>query len=102
MRKGNGKAAEFRCLQGILIGVLLCFLLGEKVCAESSRNDRQAETQYYVVRKGDCLWHIAERQMGDGRRWQELYERNRKSIGGNPDLILPGEKLEIPEDKQRD
>lgn len=278
MRKGNGKTAEFRCWQGFLIGVLLCFLLGEKVCAESSRNDRQAEaeeivrlyyeahsegdiqtinrlfgeedqkrnimilackecgveeytvlqmdvyplnqdpdawlfivtyelrvkdieaglpgieslevysvgeslymrgenasddpyieqiasitnkeevinqfaecnqqfaeavmenerfwkwaeelqekmaamakepltekageggdtqkkeaeTQYYVVRKGDCLWRIAERQMGDSRRWKELYERNRKSIGGNPDLILPGEKLEIPGDKQGD
>lgn len=61
-----------------------------------------AETQYYVVRKGDCLWRIAERQMGDGRRWRELYERNRKSIGGNPNLILPGEKLEIPGDKQGD
>lgn len=62
----------------------------------------QAETQYYVVRKGDCLWRIAERQMGDGRRWQELYERNSKSIGGNPNLILLGEKLEIPGDKQGD
>ena len=278
MRKGNGKTVEFRCLQGFLIGVLLCFLLGAKVCAESSRNDRQAEaeelvrlyyeacsegdiqainrffeeesrdrnikilackecgveeytglqmdvyplgqdsdawlfivtyelrvkdietglpgiellevysageslylrgenasddpyieqiasitnkeevinqvvecdrqfaeavmenerfwkwaeelqekmlamakeplaekveeggdtqkeeeeTQYYVVRKGDCLWRIAERQLGDGRRWQELYERNRKSIGGNPDLILPGEKLEISGAKQGD
>lgn len=277
MQKGNGKTAEYRCWQGFLIGVLLCFLLGEKVCAESSRNDRQAEaeeivrlyyeacsegdvqavnrffeeesqdrnikilagkecgveeytvlqmdvyplnqdpdawlfivtyelrvkdietglpgieslevysageslylreesasddpyieqitsilseenvinqfvechqqfaavvmdnaqfwkwtkelqkkraamtkepltessgegdprreeaeTQYYVVRKGDCLWRIAERQMGDGRCWRELYERNRESIGGNPDLILPGEKLEIPGDKQGD
>lgn len=76
--------------------------LAEKVEEGGDTQKEEAETQYYVVRKGDCLWRIAERQMGDGRRWQELYERNRKSIGGNPDLILPGEKLEIPGAKQGD
>lgn len=76
--------------------------LAEKVEEGGDTQKEEAETQYYVVRKGDCLWRIAERQMGDGRRWQELYERNRKSIGGNPDLILPGEKLEIPGVKQGD
>ncbi|MDE6675012.1 MAG: LysM peptidoglycan-binding domain-containing protein [Acetatifactor sp.] len=74
----------------------------EESSREGDTRREEAETQYYVVRKGDCLWRIAERQMGDGRRWQELYERNRKSIGGNPDLILPGEKLEIPGAKQGD
>lgn len=64
-------------------------------------HQEEVETQYYVVKKGDCLWHIAEQQMGDGRYWRELYERNRKSIGGNPDLIMPGEKLEIPRGGQQ-
>lgn len=76
--------------------------LAEKAGEGGDTQQEGAETQYYVVRKGDCLWRIAERQMGDGRRWQELYERNSKSIGGNPNLILPGEKLEIPGDKQGD
>ena len=76
--------------------------LTEKAGEGGDTHQEEAETQYYVVGKGDCLWRIAERQMGDGRRWKELYERNRKSIGANPDLILPGEKLEIPGDKQGD
>lgn len=50
------------------------------------------ETVYYV-QKGDCLWYIAEKFMGDGRRWTEVYERNRAQIGANPSLIYEGMAL---------
>ena len=44
---------------------------------------------------GDCLWHIAELRLGDGRKWTELYEWNREAIGENPDLILVGTELRL-------
>ena len=49
----------------------------------------------YVVQKGDCLWSIAEKELGDGFRWKEIYELNRESIA-DPSLIYPGQELRMP------
>ena len=46
-----------------------------------------------VVQEGDSLWGIAEKYLGDGRKYRIIYDRNRAVIGDNPDLILPGTKL---------
>ncbi|GAA3774538.1 LysM peptidoglycan-binding domain-containing protein [Streptomyces chiangmaiensis] len=51
----------------------------------SSRGD-------YTVRSGDTLSGIAERH---GTTWERLYARNRAVIGGDPDLIVPGQRLEL-------
>ncbi|MEU6219793.1 transglycosylase family protein [Streptomyces sp. NPDC047022] len=51
----------------------------------SSRGD-------YTVREGDTLSEIAERH---GTTWQELYARNKAVIGGDPDLIMPGQRLDL-------
>ncbi|HEX5088059.1 MAG TPA: LysM peptidoglycan-binding domain-containing protein [Nocardioides sp.] len=59
-----------------------------------------------VVRPGDSLWALAERDLGgatsDQRvddRWQAIYHRNRGVIGPDPDLIHPGQVLEIPQEQ---
>ena len=54
------------------------------------------ETKTYVVKNGDSLSEIAQREMGDGDRWKELYEANKAAIGDDPDLIHPGLELTIP------
>lgn len=54
------------------------------------------ETKTYVVKSGDSLSEIAQREMGDGDRWKELYEANKGAIGDDPDLIHPGTELTIP------
>ena len=54
------------------------------------------DTKTYVVKKGDSLSEIAQREMGDGDRWKELYEANKDAVGDNPDLIQPGTELTIP------
>ncbi len=46
-----------------------------------------------VVQEGDSLWGIAEKYLGDGRKYRIIYDRNRAVIGDNPDLILPGTEL---------
>ena len=48
------------------------------------------------VVQGDTLGDIADRYLGDEARWRELYELNRTIIGGNPDLIIPGQELRLP------
>ncbi len=47
----------------------------------------------YVVKKGDTLWAIARRFLGDGRRYKEIAAA---SGVRNPNLIFPGQKLRIP------
>lgn len=44
----------------------------------------------YTVRPGDTLSSIA------GAGWQALYQLNRSLLGGNPNLIYPGQVLHLP------
>lgn len=50
----------------------------------------------YTVVSGDCLWDIAAAQLGNPTRWPEIYELNRGVIGGNPNLIYPGQVYTLP------
>jgi len=50
----------------------------------------------YTVKPGDSLWRIAQRELGNGNRWTEIYNLNKKVIGNNPSLIRPGQKLILP------
>lgn len=50
----------------------------------------------HTVVSGDTLWDIAGDELGDHTRWPEIYELNKGTIGGNPDLILPGQVLTLP------
>ena len=53
-------------------------------------------TRTYTVKSGDTLSGIAESEMGDAKRWPELYAANKDAVGKNPDLIHPGLELKIP------
>jgi hypothetical protein len=53
---------------------------------------RGASRGDYTVRSGDTLSGIAERH---GIDWRELYARNKAVIGGDPDLIVPGQRLAL-------
>ena len=48
----------------------------------------------YTVKPGDTLSGIAASAHLKGG-WQELYQENRSTVGGNPDLIFPGQRLEV-------
>lgn len=61
----------------------------------------------YTVKSGDCLWNIAQAQLGKGSRWKEIYNANKdiiekeakrrgKSSSNNGSLIWPGTVLSIP------
>ncbi|MET9700703.1 transglycosylase family protein [Streptomyces sp. NPDC006529] len=48
----------------------------------------------YVVAPGDSLSEIARGQHVEGG-WQALYETNRATVGADPDLIFPGQRLTL-------
>ncbi|WNI24377.1 transglycosylase family protein [Streptomyces sp. ITFR-16] len=54
----------------------------------------QAEDGTYTVRPGDNLWAIADAQDLPGG-WPALYEANKAEVGSDPDLILPGQSLDL-------
>ncbi|MDX3801029.1 transglycosylase family protein [Streptomyces sp. AK04-3B] len=56
---------------------------GEQASRGSSRGD-------YTVREGDTLSTIGARH---GMTWQRVYAANRTVVGGDPDLIVPGQRL---------
>lgn len=43
----------------------------------------------------DCLWNISLRKYGTGFKWTEIYQMNKDQIK-NPDLIYPGQDLNLP------
>jgi cell division septation protein DedD len=54
----------------------------------------KADGRTCVVQAGDTLSGIAERQHVKGG-WRSLYEHNRKLVGADPNLILPGQRLAL-------
>jgi resuscitation-promoting factor RpfA len=48
----------------------------------------------YVVRRGDTLSGIAAKKHVQGG-WRALYTHNRSVVGGNPNLIFPGQRLAL-------
>ncbi|MGA5032726.1 transglycosylase family protein [Streptomyces cellulosae] len=58
----------------------------------SARPGRSASRGDCTVRPGDTLSGIAARHRTD---WRRLYAANRDVIGDDPDLIVPGQRLDI-------
>ena len=62
---------------------------------EPSEPAEPAESTTYVVVAGDSLWKIAQKHLGSGARWGEIYAANR-DIVSDPSLIYIGQVLDIP------
>ncbi len=68
----------------------------------SQQIDVESGVPTYRMLPGDHLWGIAERFLGDGFRWTELWEANRdREMGAgwrftNPNLIYPGWEIVLP------
>ncbi len=70
----------------------------------SSGAARRAGTDHeLVVRRGDTLWALAARALGPGAsaaeiaaEWPHWWQSNRRAIGEDPDLLVPGTRLTAP------
>lgn len=74
----------------IVSGMLLLSVFGGRVYAVGN---------VYEVQKGDCLWKIAERFLGDGARYTDIVAWNKELIQ-DPNLIYPGMELKINADAE--
>ncbi|MEV6286379.1 hypothetical protein [Kribbella sp. NPDC051770] len=75
-----------------------------------TNNDQSGQVVKYTEvrppegRNYDCLWDIAERYLGEGRRYKEIYDLNKNKLQPdgrrltNPDLIMPGWQVRLPAD----
>lgn len=59
--------------------------------------DEADDAIFHTVEKGDSLWKIAEKTLGSGARYKEIFEANRPMLS-DPDKIYPGQVLRIPRD----
>ena len=55
----------------------------------------QVRLRSYTIRSGDTLSGIAARELGDSRRYAEIYRANEERLG-NPDAIRVGDAILIP------
>ncbi|MFV2119105.1 LysM peptidoglycan-binding domain-containing protein, partial [Streptomyces sp. Act-28] len=74
---------------------------GRETDTPTSRGDGSARTAEglgadgtYTVRPGDNLWTIADAHELPGG-WTALYDANRETVGADPDLIVPGQNLDL-------
>jgi nucleoid-associated protein YgaU len=51
---------------------------------------------YWTVKSGDSLSRIAKDVYDDAGKYTKIYEANKATIGDNPNLIKPGQKLVLP------
>ncbi|MFB7455265.1 transglycosylase family protein [Streptomyces sp. NPDC056188] len=59
---------------------------------------RAGSAEMYKVVRGDTLSGIAdERHVSGG--WRQLYAANRTTVGSDPNLILPGQRLAVPKSR---
>lgn len=78
----------FRSVVGTLLFLILPSLSTSQEVAQLQR------TTHEVVR-GETLWGLAERYLGNPYQWPLIYEVNASTIE-NPDLLEPGQVLIIP------
>ena len=59
--------------------------------------ETKAEPVFHTVEKGDTLWAISSKTLGNGSRYNEIFEANKPMLK-HPDKIYPGQVLRIPQD----
>lgn len=89
--KGTAKSQEEKEKAIISVGNIAGVA---KVEEEVAVPDAQ-EAVFHTVVKGDNLWKIAEKYLGNGARNKEIFEANRPMLS-DPDKIYPGQVLRIP------
>ena len=66
-----------------------------KINKKPPRPVTKPKVRIHTVVRGDTLWHIAKRYLGNGSKWPQIYNLNKDKIK-NPNLIYPGQVFRLP------
>ncbi|MDP4032931.1 MAG: LysM peptidoglycan-binding domain-containing protein, partial [Pseudorhodobacter sp.] len=75
-----------------------------KASPNNTEKDQRGDHPRILTDKGDTLWGLAEKHLGDGFRWQEIADLNQGRVMSdgrvfnNPRSIEPGWELVLPAD----
>lgn len=73
---------------------------GSKPGARSSKSEARPVPgpgqHEYTVAEGDTLYTIAEKHLGSGNRWPEVYELNKEEVGNDPMTLRVGHVILLP------
>jgi nucleoid-associated protein YgaU len=90
--KVSGKAASQEMKEKVILAVGNV----EGVAAvEDDVSGGDADPGFHTGEKGDTLWAVAEKALGKGSRYMEIFEANKPMLS-DPDKIYPGQVLRIP------
>jgi len=64
----------------------------------SEETQEKPKGGFYIISKGETLWELAEKYLGDGHRWLEIKNENGQTFTEGSSYHIPiGQKLIIPE-----
>ena len=106
-------------LRGLTVALFVCALLGADIALAGEGADQvrmpigpgahDSRPRQVTVVEGDHLWKISKRHLEDqmqrlpanseiGPYWRNVIDENLATLrSGDPDLIYPGEVIELPE-----
>ena len=90
--KGACGAVICRIHRGFVLSLILFFL--STVAGQNKVFADQPEIYEHLVQPGDSCWSLAERYLGDGKKFKLIYKYNK--LGPPPALLKPGTIVRIP------
>ncbi len=93
-RHARDFGAEGEALEIVLKKIAERRLIEEAAEAEA---EEQKDATLYTVKPGDSLWNISAALLKSGGSFERIFDANRDKLS-NPDVIVPGMQLVIPDD----
>lgn len=85
-------ALQSRTTQGQTMAVPVAYTQ-QATSAAAAEDESRPRQVVHVVQRGEWLWTLADRYLGDGSQWREIADAN---PGISPDHLAVGQKLVIP------